>query len=124
MHRTIGSVAIRDGILYIADISGIFHCLDAKTGKPHWTYDLLAATWSTPLIVEDKVYIGDEDGEVAVFRHSSDPNEAMKEQDGEMVPYYGTQAMGSNVYSTPVVANNVLYISNPTHLFAITPEGK
>jgi hypothetical protein len=48
----------------------------------------------------------------------------MKEQDGEMVPYYGTQAMGGNVYSTPVVAGNVLYISNPTHLFAITPDGK
>jgi outer membrane protein assembly factor BamB len=124
MHRTIGSVAIRDDILYIADISGIFHCLDAKTGKVHWTYDLLAATWGTPLIVEDKVYIGDEDGEVAVFRHSADPNEAMKEQDGEMAPYYGTQAMGSNVYSSPVVAGNVLYISNPTHLFAISPEGK
>lgn len=124
MHRTIGSVAIRDGILYIADISGIFHCLDAKTGKVHWTYDLLAATWSTPLIVEDKVYIGDEDGEVAIFRHSADPSEAMKEQDGEMVPYYGTQNMMSNVYSTPVVAGNVLYISNPTHLFAITSDEK
>jgi len=111
-------------LLYIADISGIFHCLDAKTGKVHWTYDLLAATWSTPLIVEDKVYIGDEDGEVAIFRHSADPSEAMKEEDGEMVPHYGTQNMLSNVYSTPVVAGNVLYISNPTHLFAIAPDDK
>ena len=124
MHRTIGSAAIQDDILYIADICGMFHCLDAKTGKVHWSYDLLAATWSTPLIVDGKVYIGDEDGEVAVFRHSADPNEAMKEEDGEMVPYYGAQAMGGNVYSTPVVAGNVLYISNPTHLFAITPDGK
>jgi outer membrane protein assembly factor BamB len=124
MHRTIGTVTIRDGILYIADFSGLFHCLDAKTGKVHWVYDMLAATWSTPLVVEDKVYIGDEDGEVAIFRHSADPNEAMREEDGEMVPYYGTRNMGGSVYSTPVVAGNVLYISNPTHLFAISPEGK
>ena len=34
MHRTLGSVAIKDDILYIADYSGVFHCLDAKTGKP------------------------------------------------------------------------------------------
>jgi outer membrane protein assembly factor BamB len=120
MHRTVGTVAIRDGILYIADFSGLFHCLDAKTGKPHWSYDMLAAAWGSPLIVEDKVYIGDEDGEVAVFRHSADPEEAM--EDGE--PFYGTQDMGNSVYSTPIVADNVLYVCNRTHLFAITPEGK
>jgi hypothetical protein len=131
MHRTIGSVTIKDGVLYIADLSGLFHCLDAKgnpekpgEAKVNWVYDMLAACWSTPVIVEDKVYIGDEDGEVAIFRHSADPNEAMKEVDGEMGPYYGTPSMGGSVYSTPAVAGNVLYISNPTHLFAITPEGK
>ncbi len=123
-HRTIGTVAIRDGILYIADFSGLFHCLDAKTGKVNWVYDMLAASWSTPMIVEDKVYIGDEDGEVAIFRHSADPSEAMREEDGEMVPYFGTRNMGGSVYSTPAVAGNVLYIPNPTHLFAITPDGK
>lgn len=124
MHRGIGTATIRDGILYIADFSGVFHCLDAKTGKPHWTYDMLSACWSTPLLVEDKVYIGDEDGEVAIFRHSADPNEAMREEDGEMVPYYGTQSMNGSVYSTPIVANNVLFISNMSHLFAITPDAK
>jgi outer membrane protein assembly factor BamB len=120
MHRTVGTVAIRDGLLYIADFSGLFHCLDAKTGKPHWSYDMLAAAWGSPLIVEDKVYIGDEDGEVAVFRHSADPEVAM--EDGE--PFYGTQDMGNSVYSTPIVADNVLYVCNRTHLFAITPDGK
>ena len=29
--------------------------------------------------------------------------------------------MGSSVYSTPVVANGVLFIANRTHLFAIVP---
>jgi outer membrane protein assembly factor BamB len=124
MHRTVGTPAIRDGILYIADFSGLFHCLDAKTGKRHWVYDMLSACWGSPLIVEDKVYIGDEDGEVSVFKHSADPSEAMKEEDGEMVPFYATNNMGASVYSTPVVAGNVLYISNQTHLFAITPDGK
>jgi outer membrane protein assembly factor BamB len=117
MHRTVGSVAIRDDLLYVADFSGLFHCLDAKTGEVHWTYDMLAAAWGSPLIVEDKVYIGDEDGEVAIFRHSADPEVAMV--DGE--PAYGTRDMRNSVYSTPVVAGNVLYISNRTHLFAITP---
>jgi len=126
MHRSCGTVAIRDDILYIADFSGLFHCLNAKTGKVNWTYDMFAAAWGSPLIVEDKVYIGDEDGELAIFRHSADPEIAMQkivdEDDPEEVewePHYGTRDMGNSVYSTPIVADNVLYISNRTHLFAI-----
>lgn len=131
MHRSCGTVAIKDDILYIADFSGLFHCLDAKTGKVHWTYDMLAQAWGSPLIVEGKVYIGDEDGQVAIFRHSADPSVAMR-LDEDMItpeeedmgdsapfPHYGTREMGNSVYSTPIVASNVLYISNRTHLFAI-----
>ncbi|MCC7476051.1 MAG: PQQ-binding-like beta-propeller repeat protein [Pirellulales bacterium] len=124
MHRTLGSVAIKDNVLYIADYSGLFHCLDAKTGKRHWAYDMLSASWGSPLIVEGKVYIGDEDGDIAIFRHSADPSLAMKEDGGEFTPYYGEINMGNSVYSTPIVAGNVLYISNKTHLFAIAPEEK
>jgi len=124
MHRTLGSVAIKDGILYIADFSGLFHCLDAKTGKVHWTYDMLSASWGSPLIVDGKVYIGDEDGDMAIFKHSADPNVAMKKVGGEMKPFYGEINMGNSVYTTPVVAGNVLYIANRTHLFAIANEGK
>ena len=50
MHRSCGSVAIKDDILYIADISGLFHCLNAQTGKPYWTYDLFSSAWGSPLI--------------------------------------------------------------------------
>jgi outer membrane protein assembly factor BamB len=119
MHRTIGSVAIKDDVLYIADFSGLFHCLDAKTGKVHWTYDMLAQSWSSPLIVDGKVYIADEDGDIAIFRHSSDPQVAMKDEDGEMVPHFGEVNLGASVYSTPIVADNVLYISNQRSLMAI-----
>ena len=108
MHRSCGTVAIKDDILYIADFSGLFHCLDAMTGKVHWTYDMLAAAWGSPLIVDGKVYIGDEDGEVSVFNLSSEPHEPIAEIN-----------MLNSVYSTPIVSHNVLYISNRTHLFAI-----
>ena len=54
----------------LADTSGLFHCLDARTGKVHWTYDLFAASWGSPLIAGGHVYIGDEDGEVTIFKLS------------------------------------------------------
>ena len=124
MHRSCGTVAIKKDLLYIADFSGLFHCLDAKTGKPHWTYDMFAASWASPLIVEDKVYIGDEDGDVAIFPLTADPKKALKDVNGELEPALGVINMGNSVYSTPIVANNVLYIANKSTLFAIKAPAK
>jgi outer membrane protein assembly factor BamB len=124
LHRSIGTVAIKDDILYLADFSGLFHCVDAKTGKPHWTYDMLSASWGSALIVDGKVYIGDEDGDVSVFHHSADKDKAMKKtDDGEYKPHQEIN-MGTSVYSTPVVANGTLFISTKTHLFAIGDTSK
>ena len=33
---------------------------------------MLAASWASPLIVDGKVYIGDEDGDITIFRLSQD----------------------------------------------------
>lgn len=130
MHRSCGTVAIQDDLLYIADFSGLFHCLDAKSGKVHWTYDMLAAAWGSPLIVEGHVYIGDEDGDISIFALSADPKVAMKEVDAELVPInYDEEEgavvnMGNSVYSTPIVANDVLFIADRSHIFAIkAPQG-
>ncbi len=110
MHRTCGTVAIKDDLLFVADFSGLFHCLDAKTGVPYWTHDMLAAAWGSPLIVEDKVYIGDEDGDICVFQLSKE------------MELLAENSMENSVYSTPVVANNTLFIANKDHVFAITSD--
>jgi outer membrane protein assembly factor BamB len=107
MHRTCGTVAIADGLLFVADFSGLFHCLDVKTGTPHWTHDMLAAAWGSPLIADGKVYIGDEDGDICIFRLA-------KEKD-----LLAEINMGNSVYSTPIAVGDTLYIANKSHLFAI-----
>jgi outer membrane protein assembly factor BamB len=112
MHRTLGMVAIKDDLLVIGDLAGLVHCLDAKTGKPHWTYDMMAAVWGSPLLVDGKIMIGDEDGDVAVFALSP------------KLKLLAENKMGSAVYTTPVVADNVLYISTRNHLFAIGAKEK
>ncbi|MCH8829285.1 MAG: PQQ-binding-like beta-propeller repeat protein [Planctomycetes bacterium] len=125
MHRSCGTVAIKNDILYIADFSGLVHCLNAKTGKAHWTYDMFAASWGSPLIVEGRVYIGDEDGDIAIFPLTADPKKALKkDKKGEFRPALGEIEMHSSVYTTPIVANNVLYIATRTTLFAISAGGK
>ena len=98
------------------------HCVNAKTGKVYWTYDMLAACWSSALVVDGKVFIGDEDGDVAIFRHASDPAQAMRKEDAADKPWFGEKSMPSSVYMTPIVANNVLYIATKNQLFAIFQE--
>ncbi|MEM8677947.1 MAG: PQQ-binding-like beta-propeller repeat protein [Planctomycetota bacterium] len=111
MHRTCGTVAIKDDLLFVADFSGLFHCLDATSGEVYWTHDMMSAAWGSPLIVDGKVYVGDEDGELSVFKLTSEKHEPLAEVD-----------MRNSVYSTPIIANNVMFISNKTHLFAISPN--
>jgi outer membrane protein assembly factor BamB len=107
MHRTMGSATIKNDLLYIVDFSGYIHCLDAKTGALHWTEDMLAASWGSPMIVEDKVYIGNEEGDVYIFALSKEKKQIAKVK------------CGSSVYTSPVVANNTLFIANRKDLFAI-----
>jgi outer membrane protein assembly factor BamB/protocatechuate 3,4-dioxygenase beta subunit len=114
LHRTLSSAAIRDGLLFLADQSGLLHCLDAKTGNCHWTHDLLAVAWSTPLIVGDRVYVCDNDGDVSIFRLSSDKQ------------LLAEQSVGAAMYSSPGIADDVLYFAAEGRLLAVasaaTPE--
>ncbi len=117
MHRTIGSVAIKNDLLFISDFAGLVHCLDAKkveNGKPvvYWTHDMFAAAWGSVLIVDDKVYVGDEDGDITIFELSNKLN------------VIGEENMINSIYSTPIVASNTLFISNKSTLFAIKSGAK
>jgi outer membrane protein assembly factor BamB len=113
-HRTVSNVVIKDDLLIAVDFSGLVHAFDAQSGRRHWAYDLLAATWSSPLIVDDKIYVSDEDGDVMCFNLSADPKQATREVDVGDVPN-----MRASVFSPPVFANGVLYIATRTHLCAI-----
>lgn len=107
IRRTISTAAIKDGLIYISDFSGFFHCLDAKTGKAYWKHDLFAAVWGSPMVVDGKVYMGDEDGDIVII------------QEGKTLKVLGEYNMGSSVYSSPVVANGVMYITNRNQLYAL-----
>jgi outer membrane protein assembly factor BamB len=113
LHRSISTVSITpEGLLFVADFSGYLHCFDAETGKLYWRHDLKAHVWGSTLVSDGKVYIGDEDGDLAVF-------EASKEK-----KLLSETNLGAPVYSTPVVANGVLYVSSNRHLFAFGGDAR
>jgi len=118
MHRACGTATIKDDLLYIGDFSGIVYCIDAKAADEnkqptiYWTHDMFSPSWGSPLVVDGHVYIGDEDGDLTIFEHSKN-----KKIVNEIY-------METSIKSTPIVANNVLYIMTLDTLYAITEGGK
>ncbi len=117
MHRTMGSVAIKDDLLFVTDIGGLVHCVDAKKtvdGKPvvYWTHDMFSAAWGSVLIVDGKVYVGDEDGDITVFELSKELNVLAENN------------MINSLYTTPVVASDTLFIANKSTLIALKNGAK
>ena len=134
--RTMSTACVVDGIVYISEISGYFHCLDAKTGKKHWQYDLKGEIWGSPYFVDGKVYLGAA-GELFVFQHTKTPkaideidNPDAKDQkdftlklkakrkqveDEVLISKVEFDAL---IRSTPVVANGTLYVMKEKSLFA------
>src|ERR1700724_1651863 len=106
-HRSLSTVAVKDGLLFTADFSGYVYCLDAATGKPYWVYNSYGAIWGSPLVADGKVYIGNEDGDVAVLRAARQREVVSKVN------------LGSAVFSTAVAQDGVLYIASRSKLFAI-----
>jgi outer membrane protein assembly factor BamB len=107
IRRSISTGALYNGILFYSDFSGFLHALDAKTGKPFWTHDMFAAIWGSPIVIDGKVYLGDEDGDVTIIA----ADKALK--------VVAENNMGSSVYSTAVPANGTLYVVNRNQLWAL-----
>jgi outer membrane protein assembly factor BamB len=108
--RTMSTCAIKDDIVYAAELSGWLHVLDANTGKVHYSYDTGNMTWSSPYWLDGKVYLGNDDGIVTVFKHGK--TEEVLEQ----------IEMPGRVRATPVAANGVLYVMTENRLFAIAKK--
>lgn len=107
IQRSMSTVAIHEDILYTCDLTGMFHALDAKTGKPLWTHDLKAAVWSSPMVVDGKIFMGDTAGTIVVFEPGREKN------------ILSEINLSPAVYTTPVAANGVLYVTSPSKVYAI-----
>jgi len=112
IRRSISTASVADGLVYIPDFSGFLHCLDAKTGQEYWTHDMLAAVWGSTLVVDGKVYLGDEDGDIDVLAT------------GKEKKLLSETNMGSAVYASLVPAHGTLFVNNRNQLFALSEGGK
>lgn len=108
--RSLSTVAIADGRLYAADLSGMLHCLDPDTGRHHWKHRVGRAVWASPHVADYKAYVATTSG-LTVMPLGETP-----------LP---TRPIGlRNIAATPCTANGVLYVASQQYLYAVCREEK
>lgn len=109
--RTMSTVAVHGDLVFAADLAGFLHCLDRETGTPHWTHDMLSQVWGSPYVVDGKVYLGDDDGDIVVL--AADKEKRVLAED---------IFMGNTVKATPVATGGAMYVMTGNRLYAIQNE--
>lgn len=107
IDRTLSTAAIADGLLFIGDMSGIVHCLDAKTGAVHWTHDTRDAIWGAATTADGRVYVGNATGVFTILAAAKEKREI------------ATIEFDAGISSSPVVANGTVFVATDKHLYAI-----
>ena len=105
--RTISTPSIDGDLMYQAEYKGDIHCIDTKTGKILWTHQTNSRIWSSTLVADGKVYCGNEDGELVILKAGREKKLIGK------IDFY------TPVYCSPVIANNTLFVTTHTHIFAV-----
>ena len=111
--RVVGTPIAKDGLLYVADLGGTIHCLEAATGARIWKHETNEAIWGSLLLAGDKLYVGNVVGDMTVLRA------------GRRKEVIAQIEMDGALYSSPAVVGDALYVAtaNRLYLIAAKPPG-
>jgi outer membrane protein assembly factor BamB len=112
--RVVGTPIAKDGLLYVGDLGGTIHCLDAATGAQVWTHETLDAIWGCFLLAGDRLYVGNVEGSMTVLRA------------GRRKEVLAKIEMDAPLYSRPAVVGDALYLAtaNRLYLIAASPDAR
>lgn len=101
----------RDELLFLLYDKGFAACVDAPTGKIHWSVRTHAAFSGSPVRLDDKIYCIDEDGVVWVF--AADKQYKVLAQN----------PLGEASRSTPAVSGGKMFLRTYSHLMCVGAKG-
>ncbi len=105
--RVVGTPIAKDGLLYVGDLGGTIHCLDAATGAHVWKHETNEAIWGSLLLAGDRLYVGNVEGSMTVLRA------------GRRKQLLGQIEMDAPLYSPPVPIGDALYLATAKRLYFI-----
>ena len=99
LDRTSSTVSIAGGLVYVADVAGRLHCVDADTGRCHWIHDTHSRKlMGSTLVADGKVYLPTQTALVVLAA-------------GKDKRVLGRIKLGAPLHATPVAANGTLYVA-------------
>jgi len=107
IDRSLATVSVVDGLVYVTDYSGYLHCLDAETGQHHWKLATESPLWSSALAADNKLFLGTEKRDFWIVQASSEKKVLSRIR----FPH--------RIYNTPIIANGVMYVATERYLYAI-----
>jgi outer membrane protein assembly factor BamB/HEAT repeat protein len=105
--RVVGTPVANDGLLYVGDLGGTVHCLDAATGAPVWKHETNEAIWGSLLLAGDRLYVGNVDGSMTVFGA------------GRRKQVLAQIEMDAPLFSPPALVGDALYVATANRLYLI-----
>ena len=105
--RVVGTPIAKDGLLYVGDLGGTVHCLDAATGAHVWTHETNEAIWGSLLLAGDRLYVGNVEGSMSVLGT------------GRRKEVLGLIEMDAPLYSPPAPSGDALYLATANRLYLI-----
>ncbi|MHB8861083.1 MAG: outer membrane protein assembly factor BamB family protein [Pirellulaceae bacterium] len=98
LDRSLSTASVADGLVYVSDVGGRLHCVDADTGHCHWIHDTQCETWGSTLVADGKIYMPTTKGLWVLAA-------------GKELKILSHITLGGRVYASPVAANGMLYVA-------------
>ena len=108
--RVVGTPIVKDGLLYVGDLGGTVHCLDAATGAHIWKHETNEAIWGSLLLAGDRLYVGTVEGSMSVLRA------------GRRKELLARIEMDAPIYSRPALVGDTLYLATALRLYLIAAK--
>ena len=108
--RVVGTPVVKDGLLYVGDLGGTVHCLDAATGAHLWKHETNDTIWGSLLVAGDRLYVGNDAGLMTVLRA------------GRRKELLGQIQMDAPLYTRPAAIGDALYLATANRLYLIAAK--
>ncbi len=104
------SPLLHDGLLYAVSDIGLLRCYEADSGKIVWEHALKAPFYSSPVLIGDRIYLFDREGNGYVVKT------------GRQFELLATNPLPDGAFATPVILGTRIYLRTLHHLYCLAEK--